>query len=669
MNYLALPRVAFAGTDAMANPSTANNNNTMNLVDHAYVRLRNPKQLDPPAYRAWLMSPITLTILPTPDQPGATFASLMGLWNYFGDHAVSFGSAATTSITLADGRALLPHESADPLLGAAVSLSARIVDLDPADNYCTQIIAGAFRVFGQDTAGRPVTLLHGERPTVACSRWLSDSRPFGAGMFQCVIPNERLEFDESGRSPALDALRAAAHAGAGIALRYCFYTMRTRPGMTPAFLAEQFAQGVPLANPKYGMLAGSFGPWDGAGLRSAPVGRVLYRPSSPLCAPAPGATEAPRPHIKTHEDLEHLWRGRAAAPQTPAAPGIGPAVAVVDLERQTVALDLLSTFPEAAPDDMTKFDFGPVSLRLSHTAADGTQQDVVVGPVAYDRASYETFGGVVEVPLAGRDDVAPLLDAGRIWLCRDADGAALLREIATVQVETDDRCVYLQEGEPTTITVRVFERGRPSERAVRLRIQQWRDYNRPEPVDETTTPPTVTAAFFGYERVRRGDPDLLVAPAITAPPGGVARLRLRPRRPGSYKLRFIPPGAAVDPTHPDWGTEFFANLRVLPDDDYSGVGDETIASWSFMYQEVFGYYTLMYPMMATIIPWGPHDAPDDPERVRTFAALIRQFVDEQVLDSPMYMPITRELSAGKRRLIQRWCELQLGPARAQEPPP
>ena len=121
-------------------------------------------------------------------------------------------------------------------------------------------------------------------------------------------------------------------------------------------------------------------------------------------------------------------------------------------------------------------------------------------------------------------------------------------------------------------------------------------------------------------------------------------------RDGSQRARF-------DPT-----IEFFANVRVLPADDYSTVPDDQI-TWEYVYREVFSYYAVLYPIMATFVPWGPGDAPLNRHRVREFASLIRRYVDSSNNSSTMYMPITRELSDGKRRLIQRWCDLQMQPNR------
>ena len=92
--------------------------------------------------------------------------------------------------------------------------------------------------------------------------------------------------------------------------------------------------------------------------------------------------------------------------------------------------------------------------------------------------------------------------------------------------------------------------------------------------------------------------------------------------------------------------------------DLRGYTDAQINNWPFIYQEVFCYFAVLYPIMSTFIPWGPTDAPDDPQKVAAFANNMIQMTDPAFWDSTGYMPITRELSAGKRALLLRWCQLQ-----------
>ncbi len=148
------------------------------------------------------------------------------------------------------------------------------------------------------------------------------------------------------------------------------------------------------------------------------------------------------------------------------------------------------------------------------------------------------------------------------------------------------------------------------------------------------------------------------------PAGGVATLPISAKKTGCYKIRLYPPG--VTPEDPNAATngfliDYWFAVRVLPADDYTNVPDEEV-TWEYVWSEVFAYYALLYPVMSQYVPWGPSDAPLDPGRVHSLALVLRELVDERNIGSSMYMPVTRELSDGKRALVRRWCDLQLGGA-------
>jgi hypothetical protein len=46
----------------------------------------------------------------------------------------------------------------------------------------------------------------------------------------------------------------------------------------------------------------------------------------------------------------------------------------------------------------------------------------------------------------------------------------------------------------------------------------------------------------------------------------------------------------------------------------------------------------------------------DPATVRTFARRILEVTDPALFESARYMPVTRDLSRGKRELLQRFCQ-------------
>jgi hypothetical protein len=435
---------------------------------------------------------------------------------------------------------------------------------------------------------------------------------------------------------------------------------------------DRYQRGEIVQNPKIGCVLGTIGVWDGRDMTSVPVGRLLHRPASPFKTISAGSGV----RVRTHEDVERLW-GPGAVTSSPDATKIGPAVAVV--ANGVISLDLLTTFPEvqADPDTHTKADFGYVTLQLAYRDSSNRRQTAVIGPIDYSREAYESAGGVVEIPLPADSEIARHICSGKLRLV-DSRNRTLLDEIGITQVETDDRCVYIEldirNGAVTgtgSIRLRAFNNGEPITEPVKVRLEQWRNAIRPGTAN-SVNPLVVTGCEMVTVKVNEGDRDyFLPCDEIAIYPHGV-ELVITAREPGCFRVRFLPPSmprtyvTGGSPTKfgspkkfvPDFRVEFFANVRVLPWDDYSNVPDADL-NWAFIYREVFQYYAILYPIMSTIIPWGPSNTPRDPERVAQFAALIRQAVDESQRGTALEMPLTRELSSGKRRLLQRWCDLQL----------
>lgn len=354
--------------------------------------------------------------------------------------------------------------------------------------------------------------------------------------------------------------------------------------------------------------------------------------------------------IASHGDVERLHTPGTKDHETLAAhpdeTKVGPAVAVV--QDDVVMLDLLTTFPEQAPRDMTKIDYGEVQLFAGET---------LVGTVAYDQATYEARAGVVELSLS--DQARDAIADGALVL-RERHGRDLLREVAVAQVETDDRGVYLdmqREGQTATargtVHIRVFDRGKPVAEPFTLTVQIVADDMQLGVANSTD--PLVVQQNQLHWKVLREFP-------IEVPAGGEVDVPFTSTEPGCHKLRFLPRGMAV-PDPPQFAVELYANVRVLPFHDYDDKSDDEL-TWDFVYDHVFRYYGILYPIMSLIIPWGPDDLPNDPVRVAQFAGIMKQAVDEKYLGTALSMPITRELDAGKRRLVQRWCDLQMREARS-----
>jgi hypothetical protein len=102
--------------------------------------------------------------------------------------------------------------------------------------------------------------------------------------------------------------------------------------------------------------------------------------------------------------------------------------------------------------------------------------------------------------------------------------------------------------------------------------------------------------------------------------------------------------------------------RVLPFDDglslqfadcwnatspYTGQPQfNRMQAWNFIYTNILYLYDMLYPVMDQLMPLGNLD--DVEAKINQRLSMI----STEMLDSTLYMPVTRELSAGKRLVLQ-----------------
>jgi hypothetical protein len=91
-------------------------------------------------------------------------------------------------------------------------------------------------------------------------------------------------------------------------------------------------------------------------------------------------------------------------------------------------------------------------------------------------------------------------------------------------------------------------------------------------------------------------------------------------------------------------------VRVLPSDaELDAIPDDQL-SWALVYEKVLRYYYKLYPVMDARLPL------NDQAACERAAQMLLLLTDASAWSSTMYMPVTRELSDGKRRLLHRWCQ-------------
>jgi len=382
----------------------------------------------------------------------------------------------------------------------------------------------------------------------------------------------------------------------------------------------------------------------------------------------------------------------------------------VDTTNNVVSLDCISTFPESNTlPPLTKLDLGVMNLVLLYGVPPQPgalpPNSVVVGPIPNDMPTYESLGGVFDIAyghLPQKDVINANIGTGWLAIAPATAPPAPASPIYLVEspfldVQTDDRAVYfdVQVRQGTNVVagtsqihLRVKQNGVAPTAPVKLNLEYWmcrKDFVNPDkwqvPVTNRyftvneATPIAATGSNI-YPGVFYGGPPLpasVITDQVTVPAGGKLTLNLVGVRSGVSMIRFVDPTLELTmPMTPPplfmtsspmpnfgWDNVNYAVVRILPfDDKYSMMSDAQINHWDFIYSEVFSFYSVIFPIMSKIIPWGPDGAPNNPEEVKAFASNILAFTDPDMWHSTIYMPITRDLSGGKRELLRRWCNLQ-----------
>jgi hypothetical protein len=576
-----------------------------------------------------------------------------GGWNLHGANDCAFQGVAITRIQLVPSppgeRGLSAN---DPLLGANVTLAGsrspvtgkrgavRIVDVDPKHPITAQLF------FDRLTVGDACCGFAGTPYCRSCVRWPVLDRNLNrtggliragcaAVLWQIGLQRESIRWHGLDRSPGLRALREALETDAhhrGLAVRFfayrtMYYQTATWKGVrltNPELLSAAYRDGFTGMNPAISMTLGSIGIWRSGELATAPVERLLV-PGRPLKVGQGGAISA------EFSD----W-----APPNEASPdaALGPAFVVLDHARHVAILDFGLTFPER-DTFLEKADLGSFLLRArrGHTA-------VTIGPpityADYCREAYETNAGVLDLPF--EPEVGKFVETGRLELVSiESLQRKVLREEILV-ADSEERGIYLDQGEGRRVPIQVFERGKTVTRPVALAFAHYADEGKPLPRRRRV----VRLVGAG------GKP--LPHDRVPVDPGGRVEIGLRPLRPGFCFLSFRPfigPAPRMPARFSARGLPYLA-VRVLPfDDELERRTPDSDLSFEFIYDQVLKVYDVVYPAMNQTFELR------DGRAVAAQAEVIRAHLLLDPTTSSEYLPASRDLSAGKRRLLLRF----LGP--------
>jgi hypothetical protein len=221
--------------------------------------------------------------------------------------------------------------------------------------------------------------------------------------------------------------------------------------------------------------------------------------------------------------------------------------------------------------------------------------------------------------------------------------------------ETDQRGLWLDEGTTGTIQVRSYQNGAtPPAEEVQLLVVPY-DSN----FDLIQDPSQAV-----FEIVDGSGQPLPLAPVLPVGPDGSTSFTVRPLQAGIGYYFFFPFTGADQPTPPSSipsiaPDQYFAALRALPfDNELNESTPDSDLTWQFIYDKVLSTWDVVYPLMSTIIPLSNQQAVDQA------AGAIAFRVDLDPFRASQYMPIARDMSAGKKKLLLRYLALQQGEGNA-----
>jgi hypothetical protein len=567
------------------------------------VTNNNPQVFDPESVR--LLVPEGMSIAEFKRElPAASAAA--GSWNHFGTHAARLENVEITGCAL-EGHG--PIVVDDPIVGANVELEGKLVDLDAAATSSAQIFFDHFRI-GNNTLG-----MAAERDRRIHASFINFRRNLGGlpsagnagAVWHTSFSTEALQFsgDDSPALLALSEAVSAAEGSSGVYVRFHTYrTLYWQNGIKNDFperpenageLAGLYRQGLNFSNPAYSKVIGVMGVWK--------VGE-----SGSECA------------------------GR---PVLPVQAGFGPAFVEFDGTRSGI-LDLGQTIPEL-DIDLAKVDLGPISLVLRDQQGELQLAEFTAEEYAQDQ--YEAAAGLLEFRLSENldGDLLTRLNHGNLDLrVRSAGQVVSILSEPDYYSQVGVRNLYLDQQEALTLELDTFSRGRRPDSTVQVQVSEY---------DRSGT----LLQVLGVLPVGVDGMSLFELSAATEP--GFRSYLFQP-----YEGNSPPqPAPSLTPL-----AHAYANVRTLPfDDELNATMSDDEISWDWIYENILSTYDALNPVM------GRRERPaiglslDHQQTVEASVSLIRDLVDESNFESARYMPVTRDMSSGKRRLLQRWCDLAL----------
>lgn len=511
-----------------------------------------------------------------------------GNWNPHGTHRAAYYDTSIVGVDVGHG-----PSTDDPIVKCPVSFMGMLVDLEPYGSVSSQLFFDAMS-FGIQGGCR----VYAPRSTRMIARYINFFRNrtytviagVASVVWQTSFPKTGGLNIDPHDSPALQQMAQLLKDDDVLGLTVRWNAYRTLYYDDPANMAahakelhQQLVGGGFQPNPARSQLVGVLGLWRKGEPPAEPGDRTLL-------------TRTPPP--KTLEDPPFV------------------ASAHVRLTTDQLTLDLANSIPETGVD-LTKVNLG--DLTAVAVGPDGTSVIAQLGTFGYDayrKEAYEASAGIVTLKVD--PDAAKQAKTADIQL-RKQDGTVLLAEAALRAVAQTPN-IYLDQGESTTLSVQVLDRGRPVAAGIEVTMVS------PNTAADTTLTSTTDA---------QGIATFALAGEGNASLGS-----------GEVELYVLVPGkTAPAPQAFDTQQTTYVNVRTLPAD--TGLADpkQTPPTWDNVQAQVLNNWQAMAPCMDNWLDLGNSD------QVKAFAPLLRKLTAKENFEAFRFMPVTRDMTAGQRSLL------------------
>ena len=529
---------------------------------------------------------------------------LVSGWNPGGASQWAFVDCKVTSVVYADGTATTD----DPVVGKSIvnnvdSVFAKLVDLDPDCQFVSTVFGMTFGIdWKADTHEQEDSFIADWIPSVITEDiWFSRQMPYCQDCGQQTAAShtatklEKIQWAKKMNSRALKDLKRASKKTKYLSVAASFYNY-TRPGTMPLFT--------------HGLVVGTIGVGRQEESLCYPADRVMIFKSNP-------PIEIPDSN-PCHSAQNWMWTTYLSTSKSDNK-------VTVDFGN-SIALD----------PDANICKFVPLYLGLQHTSVSQTEKVSIIGEIDYMKENewYPRTAGVQDFTLTSKP--VPLSHFVVVALLHETEIPDGDYPLCEVTKEVSMSCAFVILEEPMSY----------------VRPMDYYVY-RMEADDKMTV--ELFAKHFG-------DPDVNITVSLNGQAEEGLRYNSTNMTDSNGIVTFdFTANSITNPRYPSNLDGQIYSLSYCPTSDcsiasnkltfhvYSAVEYERPYFWDKDVQPIFNQYERLYPVMSHILKLGDYENVTKPGNLH----LLRLSMALDFLH-PSYMPVTRDLSPTKQKMILEW---------------